>query len=422
MRPRYFCALLLGFCFATGCATNRTVTISTHPSDAFLQIDGIERGHGPLTETFSFNNDLDKHRITAKKLGFKDFTAELTRDYDLPEFPIEMKQQSRKINLTILPVPANVTIDGKLYTPDGPTSILSPELPFTVDARGEWYTHTVTAERFGFQPRSISVNWTDPVRDYPIVMDRQRKDLSITTNPPGADVYLDEIYLGKTPATGSLRDPGREFFADSDTNTWRPRKLTATKLGYDPAIQQISWDGGKSEYALDLTAKSKSLRIMTDPPGAIVTLDGKKLDQDASGVSLVDKLDFPPIDDKGSLKIYSGVARKKTADSEWEPLPFTVAWDGGKIGLPARVEGNSHTPGSAVGERSGNTVTRGWTVTPRERMTIGMKSTGEGPKGRSPMLLTHVAKDATIDTLDVSPDGTQLSLHDFVGQGSRVVS
>jgi hypothetical protein len=389
--------------FLTGCATNRTITISTRPDDALLRIDGIDRGHGPITQQFSFSGDTDTHSVTASRLGFKDETKEITRDYTADTLDIEMKPQTRKINLSIFPVPANVSIDGVPITTE-PVSTISRELPFTVDSKGAWIGHTVTVERFGFEPKIVQVAWTDHDPDYVINLDRLRKDLSITTTPIGANIYLDGQFLGTTGTT-PLRDPAREFYVDPDTNQWISQHLRATKAGYDPVEKPISWDNGDSDYHLDLLPKTKSIRILTDPPGAIVTLDGKTLPQDASGMSYVDKLEFPP-DEKGQLRDYSGIASKKTADSEWEPLPFTINWDDGRTEYPIKLKEILTRP-VALLEPVWEHGDEGWQISPRERTTLAMKSVAEAG-AHTPVLVYWPGKGISIDSLDVSPDGTQV--------------
>jgi hypothetical protein len=400
------------FVLLTGCATNRTVTITTRPDDAALRIDGIDRGHGPITEQFSFNSDTDVHTVSASRLGFKDETKPLTRDYTSETLDIEMKPQSRTINLSIFPVAANVSVDGVPISPE-PVSTISRELPFTVDSKNAWIGHTITVERFGFQPKVIQVAWTDRDPDYVINLDRLRKDLSITTNPPGANVYLDGQFLG-TSGNTPLRDPGREFYVDPDTNQWGNRRLRATKAGFDPVDKSISWDNGKSDYELDLVPKSKSIKIITNPPGAVVTLEGKTLQQDSSGMSYIDKLEFPP-DEKGQLRTYNGIAKKKTADSEWEPLPFTIAWDDGKTDYSITLKEILTRPVTMI-EPVWEHTDAGWEVSPHEKTTLAMKMTGEPQSGRTPMLLTHLDKGVTVDSLDVSPDGTQVLFTVLSGQ------
>jgi hypothetical protein len=404
MRFNVFLLPALSLFLLTGCATNRTITISTRPDDALLRIDGIDRGHGPLTEQFSFNNDSDTHSVSASRLGFKDETKEITKDYTADTMEIEMKPQTRKINLSIFPVAANLSIDGVPINSE-PVSTISRELPFTVDSKGAWIGHTITVERFGFSPKVVTVNWTDRDPDYVVNLDRLRKDLSITSTPTGANIYLDGQFLGTTGST-PLHDTGREFYVDPDTNQWQPRRLRATKAGYDPVEKSISWENGNTDYHIDLAPKTKSIRFITDPPGATVVFDGKRLPQDSNGVSTADKMEFIP-DDKGQLKVYNGIATKKTDDSEWEPLPFTVSWDDGKTDYPITLKEILTRPVNLL-EPVWEHTDDGWSVSPRERTTLAMKSVAETASGRNPTLVTRADKDMTIDSLDVSPDGTQV--------------
>src|SRR5205823_5813653 len=108
-----------------------------------------------------------------------------------------------------------------------------------------------------------------------------------------------------------------------------PQKLRVVKPGYDPIETTIGWEDGKTDYKVDLTAKTKTVRILTDPPGATVTLDGKPLEHDRTGAATA-TLQFPPINERGDLKTYTVNMSKKTADSEWEPQQLKIAWDSGR--------------------------------------------------------------------------------------------
>ena len=404
MRPLICFPLLLLILTAFGCATNRTITITARPADARIEIDHIDRGEGPVTETFSFSNDTDVHEIGAKRLGYQDYFHNIARDYTASEFPIEMQHQRRKINVTVFPVPAYLDLDGIPLSTEAVSSI-SSEVQFTVDGKNDWQTRTVTANRFGYKPAIVPISWIDGKNDYTINLEHLTKDISVTINPPGAEVYLDSQLIGKTSAGQPLKYPAVPFFTD-ENNQWKSRKLTARKDGYDPVGKDISWDNAQTDYTLDLTAKSKSVRIVTDPPFAVITLDGVKYPSDGSGATVIQNLSFPP-DEKGVLKVYTGVASKKTADSEYEPFKFSIAYDSGKPEYDLQLKEILIRPVPLL-EAAWERGDEGWVVSPRERMTTGMKGVNEGPGVRQPTLLTHEEKGVTIDSLDISPDGTQL--------------
>src|SRR3982751_5443292 len=98
-------AMMVLAVLAGGCAQTQTVVSGTKPADANIHVDGVDRGRGPITEQFVFKSAADVHRITAFRLGYKDTTATVTRDYDRNDLLIKMKPQTRDINIIVSPVP-----------------------------------------------------------------------------------------------------------------------------------------------------------------------------------------------------------------------------------------------------------------------------------------------------------------------------
>lgn len=390
--------LLLVMC-AGGCAQSKVFTISAKPVDADINIDGVLRGRGPITEQFTFDTSRMSHRVTASRLGYKDSTQVITPDTK-KNVRFDLQPRSRTVNFSVYPAPAIISIDGKPIT-SGPVQNFSKDLEFTVDSKNRWTEYVVRAERPNFQPAQIVVSWPDPQPNYVLNLAPMRKDLSINSNPTGASVYLDGELLGTTPLT----DNGREFPADPETNEFRTRKLTFSKPGYDPVETEISWDDAKSTYAVDLEARAKVVRISTDPRDADIEIDGKPLKRDSAGVAKT-RLEFTPINESGELKVYNAVVSKKSADGEWEPTKIAVAWDNGKTDYPVKLKEIMTRPVpllTAVWVHDGV-----WTVTPRVIETLGMKDLGEGTGRSKPVLLSQLPKGTNIDTLTVSPDGSRI--------------
>ena len=185
-----------------------------------------------------------------------------------------------------------------------------------MDAENHWLPHTVTVTRPGFPDVSRSVQWTDPDPVYTLQLDPYRKDLHIVTRPPGAEIFINGEPRGAEPV--SIRNFA--FPVDPGTGQFMPQKITAKKPGFDPVEKVIGWDNGQTDYTIDLAARSKTVRIGTDPPGGVVKLDGSELSRDASGV-FDRRPAFPPADDKGTPAVYTGTASKKDGDREWESRP-----------------------------------------------------------------------------------------------------
>jgi TolB protein len=198
----------------------------------------------------------------------------------------------------------------------------------------------------------------------------------------------------------------RPFPVDVQTDEVIPQKLRVVKPGYDPIETTIGWEDGKTDYKVDLTAKTKIVRFITDPPGAIVTIDGKALDRDRNG-SPSTTLQFPPLNERGELKTYTAVISKKTADSEWEPQKMTVAWDSGRPDYSVALKEILTRPVQMLTAKMQRND-EGWEIVPELSTTIAMKDVTEGPKKEPPQQITKLPRGTQIDTLAVSPDGSRL--------------
>ena len=155
----------------------------------------------------------------------------------------------------------------------------------------------MTAERPGFQPAHQTVTWTDQSPSYMLRLSPMKKDLSISTDPPGAQVFVDSEPLGTSP----VRDVGRAFAFDVQRNEFVPHEVRVEKPGYDPVTVNINWDEGKTDYDINLLPKSKTVRIVTDPPNAAVSIDGKEAKRDELGETVA-QLSFPPTNEKGGIR------------------------------------------------------------------------------------------------------------------------
>ncbi|MFC1715922.1 PEGA domain-containing protein [Candidatus Poribacteria bacterium] len=80
--------------------------------------------------------------------------------------------------------------------------------------------------------------------------------ITITSNPTGADVYLDDQPIGKTPT----RDLGIQASAEEQGD----RKLRVVKSGYEPYEETLSWaiirDRVKIHISAELKAEEKAIK------------------------------------------------------------------------------------------------------------------------------------------------------------------
>lgn len=390
--------LLMGL---VGCTQTRRVTIATRPPDATLKIDGIDRGRGPVTEEFVFKNAEETHRVVASRLGFADQSVRVVRDDPRDQLMIELHPVIRRISITVSPAPAIISIDGKPINTE-PTNFIATDMEFTVDAKNRWTTHTVSAERAGFAPAEQVLSYQDPDPNYQILLQPMRKDLSITSTPTGAVITLDGNDVGKTP----LKLSAQPFQFDVSANAYAPHTLKASKPGYDPMEQTLSWDEGQTDYHIDFVPKSKAVHIITDPAGATVTVEGTPLERSADGSS-TGRLLFPAVDDKGTLKSYTALVAKKTADSEWVPAQITIGWDEGKSDYRVTLKEILTRPVEMLAADPQRTD-EGWVIVPVQRTVLAMKDVTEGEQKESPVQLTQLPAGTFVDTLAVSPDGSRI--------------
>ncbi|MEA2709183.1 MAG: hypothetical protein QOF78_1784, partial [Phycisphaerales bacterium] len=323
LRPGRCLVPVLVLIVGGGCAIKRQITITTAPPDAQIKIDGIDRGRAPVTEEFVFQNKQQTHVVTASRLGYREQPVPVKADHKGDKLHIDLKPFTARVTINVAPVPARIFVDGRQVGAESDS--VTQELEFTVDAQNKWTTHKIAAERKGFERVERLVTWQEKEPVYNLRLEPQKKDLNVTTKPPGAQVFLNGESLGTSPVAVQAR----EFPVDLTTDEAVPQKLRVVKPGYDPIEMSIGWDEGKADYHIDLAAKTKTVRFLTDPSGAVVTIDGKPIEKDKSGAPSI-TLQFPPTNEKGELKTYSAVIAKKTADSEWEPSKMTIGWDSGR--------------------------------------------------------------------------------------------
>lgn len=397
-----------------GCATTRTVTLSARPADAVFKIDGVDRGRGPITETFTFTSPTDVKRVQASRLGYKDQTVTLTRDFDRDSLVIDLRPQTKRITVNVTPVDGTVYISGKPIATD-PVSSTSAEVEFAVDARNNWIPQTLRAERQGFVAAETQVNFADRESTYTLRLEPMRKTVSIATNPPGAEVFLDGEPVGISPVTV----PDRPFAYDVNANRFVPQTLKAVKPGFDPVEMDVSWDEGRREYVVDLAAKSKQVRIVTDPPGGVVTVDGRELPRDETGASVA-RLIFPPINEQGDLQTYEATVVKKTDASEWYPASLTLGWDGGKAEYVVPLKEILTVPVPLLRPQLVR-ADEGWQVRPERTSSVAAKDVSEPAATEPPVQVTQLPRGTQVDTLAVSPDGGRLLFTTLVAGGSGSV-
>ncbi len=383
------------------CSSQRTITFTTHPADATLTIDGVAQGPPPVTQKFKFRIfHSDEYHVLASRPGYQDSSLVITKDEKRANIDMPLKPFTRTLSFSVLPVAGIVSINGAPISSD-PVTQSSSELEFTKDDHGNWTKYKITAQRPGFQPAEITVTFTDASADYILQLQPMRKDLSINTTPPGAMVTLDDQELGKTP----LVDKARAFPFDTATNQFQSHKIKVTKPGYDPLETSISWDDGRTSYQIDLPPKKKTVRVMTVPPGATVTIDGKTISNADDGVATTD-LTFVPLNDNGDLPSFTATIAKKSAETEWYPATVNIGWDNSRTDYSVTLKEIKTRPVPTQSVSLERNADGQWDLVSHHSDLLGMKDISEGPGKEPPAVLYQAPRGATIDTLTISPSGS----------------
>jgi len=395
-------ALVL-FLLVGGCATTREITLTARPPDTMISVDdGAQRGMGQLTATVTFKNGDDVHSAVATHRGFQDKKILLHRDDLATGVEIDLEPFHKKLTFSTVPIPAEISVEGTAIA-SGPVSQAATTLDFTLDDRDNWTKYDVVATRQGWDPAKISVTWTDPSADYVLQLQPKRKNINIATIPPGATVTIDGNAAGSAPAL--VRDVTFPF--DNSANQFPQKKVIVSKAGYDPVERDISWDDGKTDYQIDLVPHQKTVRFLTDPSGATVTIDGKQVLPGPDGIATA-QLSYVPIDENGDLPVFTAFIAKKTAETEWYPTTLTVPWDDGRGEYSATLREVMirHVPLTTLTmERDDDGV---WQAVPGQSDTLGMKDVSEGPGKEAPTLLYQAPRGSSIGTLAVNPNGGQV--------------
>jgi hypothetical protein len=392
------CLLLL-----TACATTRQITITAKPSDSVISVDnGAQRGMGQLTATISFRGASDLHTATASRHGYPDKSVTLRRDDLATGIEIDLDPYHKRMNFSVVPVPALITVDG-MPIASGEVTQASTIQNFTLDEQDNWNKYTVVATREGWDPAKITVTYSDPSPDYVLQLQPKRKDITITTDPPGATVSVEDNPAGTSPAVVK----GLEFPFDNNNNQFPVKRIKVDKPGYDTLEKDISWDDGKTDYQIELIPHQKTVRILTDPNGATVTIDGNPAPPGPDGVPTA-PLTYLPLNDAGDLPVHIATISKKTDETEWYPTTMPIAWEEGRTeySVSLREIMTRRVPLVSVDpERDADGV---WQMVPRESETTAMKDVGEGAGKDAPTLLFQAPKGSSIGSLAVNPNGGQI--------------
>ncbi|HOP67296.1 MAG TPA: PEGA domain-containing protein [Methanoregulaceae archaeon] len=182
------------------------ISVSSSPSGAQLYVDGSYRGITPATVTEYPGN----HPVVVKLAGYYDYsqtiyvTAGATQRVSATLSPVT---QSGSVRVSSWPADANVYLDGSFRgQTDSSGNLVISNLPagvYSVKVSKPAYQDAVYSVqvRQGQQSQvQASLSPISPTGT-PTPTPAQQGSLSVTSNPSGAQVYIDNLFRGYTPST-----------------------------------------------------------------------------------------------------------------------------------------------------------------------------------------------------------------------------
>jgi hypothetical protein len=176
-----------------------SVYVSTSPSGANVYLDGIYKGQSPRTIS---GVDAGSHIVEAELAGYQEWSGRVTVvSNQQAQLSVSLTPNAQPTKGTIAvysdPIGAYIYLDGEYQgrtSPEGFVIIsVSPG------------THTVTLKLDGYKDAATSVNVNSgqqsTVRSTLQTPGTTTGSLEITSDPVGAEVYLNNAYKGVTPVT-----------------------------------------------------------------------------------------------------------------------------------------------------------------------------------------------------------------------------
>ena len=229
---------------------NATLEIISSPSDAKVYINDRYYGKTPLTVELPAGT----YTISVKKEGYETYTETITlRAGDARTIEITLESESGVLRVETNPSGADVYVNGEYYDTT-PCEITLPVGTYTVEIKKEGYKTYKKDVKIKAKETTILEVTLTPVD--------QKATLDVTSNPSGAEVYINGEKKGKTPLTLYL--PPDEY------------TIKIKKEGYTTFIKRITLSSGQYlSINAELVKENGTLHVDSEPSEAYVYVDGQ---------------------------------------------------------------------------------------------------------------------------------------------------
>jgi predicted ATP-binding protein involved in virulence len=240
-----------------------SISITTTPSGAEVYLDNSFAGITPITLE---DVTVGYHKATVSKEGYHSQTSEIYLSTGkTKELNIELEPITGSIAVSSTPSGASVYLD------DVDMNKITPCMLSEV-AVGQ---HTIKLTKSGYSDLirnvSVSVGRTSHLHENLSAYG----SIDISSDPSGADVYLDGNYTGET----TPKNISKVVVGD--------HTIKLTKFGYDDVTRNVSISVGETLHLHENLAGFGSLRIFSYPSEAKVYLDGDYMGKTPLDISKV---------------------------------------------------------------------------------------------------------------------------------------
>jgi tetratricopeptide (TPR) repeat protein len=211
-----------------------------------------------------------------------------------------VKAPVRFVSLTIVSKPSNC----RVYIGSEPQEETNANGELKVELVPGNYSIRVSCDGYITKESDIEIYSTPPEQRVEFILSPSLVNLNVVTDPPGAEVYLDDVYKGATGPNGLL--------VLERVNPSQPHTLRARKDGYVHQSTPVTSNTG--QVSIKLMPDSMRLKVVTDPSEAEVYLDEAYKGTSTSDGSLI-------IEQVNPNQLHTLRAKKDGYRQESTPVP-----------------------------------------------------------------------------------------------------
>ena len=241
------------------------LALSTVPAaGAVVTIDGEEIGVTPIAEV---ELSPGEHEVLIRAENHRDFLTRVSIEGDGTRETLEAVLDPRWAAISFDSQPAGATVEV--------SSLKIGNTPLTANLMEG--AHAFTMSLRGHKPyRSRVAVVAGEAQKLPLAR-LQVADglLTVKTDPPGANVTVDGTYRGETPLTIDVK-PGANH------------EVEVSEAGYETRTEQARVEsGGEETLNIELPPLLGELEVASDPPDAILFVNGEQMGAASQTLSLV---------------------------------------------------------------------------------------------------------------------------------------